>query len=80
MAKGIQAVERMRLAVERMAVRQAGEEGALLTVSAGVAVMDAEHPRSARVVIKEAEGSLHRAKQLGRNRVEGVVAVESVIG
>jgi diguanylate cyclase (GGDEF)-like protein len=78
-ATGIQAVERMRNAVERMAVRQAGEEGALLTVSAGVAVMDAEHPRSARVVIKEADESLHRAKRLGRNRVEGLGAVDSVM-
>lgn len=80
LATGIQVVERMRAAVERMAVRQAGEDGALLTVSAGVAVMDAEHPRSARVVIKEADRSLRRAKQLGRNRVEGLAAVESVIG
>jgi diguanylate cyclase (GGDEF)-like protein len=80
MATGIQAAERMRKAVEQMAVRQAGEVGALLTVSAGVAVMDAEHPRSARVVIKEAAESLQRAKQLGRNRVEGLGVVEPVMG
>ncbi len=78
MATGIQAVERMRNAVERMAVRQTGEEGSFLTISGGVAVMDAEHPRSARIVIKEAEESLQRAKQLGRNRVEGLRPVESV--
>jgi two-component system cell cycle response regulator len=74
-ANGIQAVERMRNAVERLAVRQAGNAGALLTVSGGVAVMDAEHPRSASAVIKEADEALYRAKQLGRNRVEGLVQV-----
>jgi diguanylate cyclase (GGDEF)-like protein len=79
MATGIQAVERMRKAVEGLAVRQAGEDGTVLTVSAGVAVMDAVHPRSARVVIKEADESLLRAKQLGRNRVEGVGAVKELI-
>jgi diguanylate cyclase (GGDEF)-like protein len=79
MATGILAVERMRKAIEQMAVPQVGEVGALLTVSAGVAVMDAEHPRSARVVIKEAAESLDRAKQLGRNRVEGLVTVEPIL-
>jgi diguanylate cyclase (GGDEF)-like protein len=80
MATGLQAVERMRKAVEGLAVRQAGEDGALLTVSAGIAVMDAEHPRSAGVVIKEAAESLSRAKQLGGNLVEGLAAVDAVLG
>jgi two-component system, cell cycle response regulator len=78
MATGIQAVERMRAAVEELAVRQTGEDGALLTISGGVAVMDAEHPRSASAVIKEADEALYRAKELGRNRVEGLGPVESV--
>jgi diguanylate cyclase (GGDEF)-like protein len=76
-ANGMQAVERMRTAVERLAVRQAGEIGAFLTISGGVAVMDAEHPRSAIAVIKEADEALYRAKELGRNRVEGVGPAES---
>jgi diguanylate cyclase (GGDEF)-like protein len=75
-AKGIQAVERMRNAVERLAIRQAGDSGASLTISGGVAVMDAEHPRSASAVIKEADEALYRAKQLGRNRVEGLEQVQ----
>jgi two-component system, cell cycle response regulator len=79
-ATGIQAVERMRNAVERLVVRHADEIGGLLTVSAGVAVMDAENPRSAAAVIKEADEALYRAKQLGRNRVEGLGPVESVLG
>jgi diguanylate cyclase (GGDEF)-like protein len=74
-ANGIQAVERMRNAVERLAVRQAGDSGEFLTISGGVAVMDAEHPRSASAVIKEADEALSRAKQLGRNRVGGLVPV-----
>jgi two-component system cell cycle response regulator len=78
MATGIQAVERMRNAVQQLAVRQTGEEGSLLTVSGGVAVMDAEHPRSASAVIKEADEALHRAKQLGRNRVEGLQPVDAL--
>ena len=79
-ANGIQAVERMRNAVERLAVRQASEIGEFLTISGGVAVMDAEHPRAASAVIKEADEALYRAKELGRNRVEGLGPVESVVG
>jgi two-component system cell cycle response regulator len=79
MATGIRAVERMRNAVERLAVRQADEVGGILTISGGVAVMDAEHPRSASAAIKEANEALYRAKKAGRNRVEGLGPVESAI-
>jgi two-component system cell cycle response regulator len=76
-ATGIQAVERMRHAIERLAVRQTGADGAFLTISGGVAVMDAEHPRPASAVIKEADEALYRAEELGRNRVEGQRPEES---
>lgn len=79
MATGIRAVERMRGSVERLAVRQAREVGGSLTISGGVAVMDAEHPRSASAVIKEADDALHLAKQRGRNRIEGLRPVESAL-
>ncbi len=80
MTTGIQAVERMRSAVERLAVRQTDEVGAFLTISGGVAVMDAERPRAATAVIKEADEALYRAKELGRNRVEGLETIESALG
>jgi len=80
MATGIQAVERMRSAVERLAVRQTDAVGAFLTISGGIAVIDAEHPRPASAVIKEADEALYRAKQLGRNRVEGLGPVDSLMG
>jgi PleD family two-component response regulator len=46
----------------------------VLTVSAGLAVLDPERPRSASEVFKEADDGLYRAKELGRNRVEHAVA------
>jgi two-component system, cell cycle response regulator len=72
MASGTQAIERMRSGVERLAVPHAGSPAGVLTVSAGVAMLDPDHARSASAVIKEADVALYRAKQLGRNRVERV--------
>ena len=42
----------------------------MLTLSAGVAMLDAGDTRSVDEVLKEADEALYRAKQLGRNRVE----------
>jgi len=51
----------------------------VLTVSAGLAMLDPEHIRSAGSVLKEADDALYRAKQLGRNRVERVEQPESAL-
>ena len=48
----------------------------MLTFSAGLAIMELEHIRSASEVLGEADEALYRAKQLGRNRV-GHLVVQS---
>jgi two-component system cell cycle response regulator len=70
MASGTHAVERMRVAIQRLALPHVDNPRGVLTVSAGLAMLDPEHVRSAGSVLKEADDALYRAKQLGRNRVE----------
>jgi two-component system, cell cycle response regulator len=70
---GTQAVQRMRRAVERLAVPHVSNPPGVLTISAGLAVLDPEVPRPASEVFKEADDGLYRAKDLGRNRVEHAV-------
>ena len=70
---GTQAVQRMRKAVERLAVPHVKNPVGVLTISAGLAVLDPEAPRSASEVFKDADDGLYRAKDLGRNRVEHAV-------
>jgi len=69
------AAERMRRGVEELAIIHAGNDGGVLTLSGGVAMLDAGDTRSADEVLKEADDSLYRAKRLGRNRVEYLAAV-----
>jgi two-component system, cell cycle response regulator len=69
LATGIQAVQRMRTGLERLAIAHVGRPHGVLTVSAGLAVLDG-HIRPAHEVLKDADDALYRAKQLGRNRVE----------
>ena len=67
---GTEAVQRMRLGLEALAIPHAGNPRGVLTISAGLAVLDPSHDRSVTKVLKEADEALYRAKQLGRNRVE----------
>jgi diguanylate cyclase (GGDEF)-like protein len=67
---GTRAVERMRLGVEELAIPHPAGAGGLLTLSAGLAVLDAAGRRSASQVLKEADEAMYRAKKAGRNRVE----------
>jgi diguanylate cyclase (GGDEF)-like protein len=77
-ATGTHAIERMRAGVERLAVPHADNPHGVLTVSAGLAMLDPDRTRSANAVLKEADEALYRAKQLGRNRVERVEHAEHV--
>ncbi|MDP9296144.1 MAG: GGDEF domain-containing protein, partial [Actinomycetota bacterium] len=68
------AVERMRVGLERLAIPHAVNARGVLTISAGLAMLDPDHTRPANEVLKEADEVLYRAKQLGRNRVEQAVS------
>jgi two-component system cell cycle response regulator len=70
LAAGTLAVERMRVGLERRATPHADSPHGVLTISAGMAILDPGRTRSAGEVLKEADEALYRAKQLGRNRVE----------
>jgi diguanylate cyclase (GGDEF)-like protein len=59
------AVERVREAVERVAVPHPGGNGGILTVSAGVAA-GGDH---ADTLLAQADAALYEAKRAGRNRV-----------
>jgi two-component system cell cycle response regulator len=69
---GTIAVERMRHAIEGLAIPHLGDPSGILTISAGIAVLDPDHTPSASEAVKQADEALYRAKQLGRNRVEQV--------
>jgi two-component system, cell cycle response regulator len=70
LASGARAVERMRVGVEELAVPHIGNPSGRLTLSGGVAILDAGRRRSASQVLKEADEAMYRAKKGGRNRVE----------
>jgi diguanylate cyclase (GGDEF)-like protein len=71
---GTKAVERMRIAVEGLAIPHVGNPRGVLTFSAGLAILDPNHIESAGEVLEAADAALYRAKEIGRNRVEQVVA------
>ncbi len=74
LATGILAVERMRAGVERLAIAHTDTSSGVLTVSSGLAVLESGHERHPGDILKEADDALYRAKQRGRNCVEGSVA------
>ena len=57
-------------ALKRLGIPHVDSPFGVLTISAGMAMLDPGHTRSATEVLKEADEALYRAKQLGRNRVE----------
>ncbi len=63
--------ERLRVAVEGLAIPQAGDESSVVTISVGVAAWDPANERDADMVLKEADAALYEAKEAGRNRVIG---------
>jgi diguanylate cyclase (GGDEF)-like protein/PAS domain S-box-containing protein len=64
------AVQRMRVGVENLAISHNGSPYGVVTMSAGLAMLDPGHDGSPADVLKEADDLLYRAKDLGRNRVE----------
>jgi diguanylate cyclase (GGDEF)-like protein len=70
MDSGMQAVERMRAGLRRLAIPHTDNPLGVLTLSAGIAMLDPLRIRSAEEVLRDADVALYRAKQLGRNRVE----------
>ena len=73
LATGTVAVERMRVSVEALAMPHAATPPGVITISAGLAVLDPDHTHFAGEVLEEADQALYRAKELGRNRVEHVL-------
>jgi diguanylate cyclase (GGDEF)-like protein len=69
LASGTLAVERARLGIEALAIPHPANSLGVLTISAGLAVLDPGCVRPASDVVKEADDALYRAKKLGRNRV-----------
>jgi diguanylate cyclase (GGDEF)-like protein len=74
LASGGLAIERMRAGVEELALTHAPNSGGVITLSAGLAILDAGRKNSADDVLRAADEALYRAKRLGRNRVECVGA------
>lgn len=70
LANGANAVQRMRVGVEGLAIAHVGNPLGVVTFSAGLAMLDPGNLESAGEVLREADAALYRAKQLGRNRVE----------
>jgi two-component system cell cycle response regulator len=65
-----QAVQRMRLGVEQQAIRHSASPFGVVTLSAGLAMLEPGSTRSSSEILHEADEALYRAKELGRNRVE----------
>jgi diguanylate cyclase (GGDEF)-like protein len=74
LASGIAAAERMRRSVEHLAIPHDRNQAGVVTISAGVAMLDPDNIRSAGEVLRDADQALYRAKELGRNRVEGAAS------
>ena len=66
---GIVVAERVRSAVEALAIPHAKKEGGIVTVSIGVASMTPERGLKPGELVERADKALYRAKDGGRNRV-----------
>ncbi|TCJ16436.1 diguanylate cyclase [Rubrobacter taiwanensis] len=61
---------RLRGAVERLGIpHRANEPPGVVTISAGVAALEADAEREIEDLLREADAALYRAKEAGRNRI-----------
>lgn len=67
---GNYAMQRMRASIEALRIEHSGNAAGVITVSAGLSILDVALAKSAADVLNEADAALYRAKDLGRNRVE----------
>ena len=74
----IVATQRMRGAVEALGIAHIGNLPEVITLSAGLAVLDPGRTRTVAEVLKEADEALYLAKSLGRNRVEAAISQQHV--
>ncbi len=65
------AAERLRRAVEALAIPHAGNTPPVMTISVGIATWHETDGRDAASVLQEADAALYEAKEHGRNRVIG---------
>jgi diguanylate cyclase (GGDEF)-like protein len=70
MPTAIQAVERMRVALVDLAVQHVGNATGVLTISAGVAMVEPGSTVPVSEVLSRADQALYQAKAVGRNCVE----------
>ena len=62
--------DRMRLAVGGLAFEHRGSRNGVVTISAGVALVEPRRERHSRGALQLADEALYQAKVRGRNRVE----------
>jgi diguanylate cyclase (GGDEF)-like protein len=66
---GLIAVERVRVAVEQLAIPHVGGPGGVLTMSIGLAAFRPGDEVTPDQLLEQADGALYQAKSSGRNRV-----------
>jgi len=69
LTKAARALDRVRLAVEGLAIQMTGPSR-VVTISFGVAELDVRHNETLEDCLRRADAALYRAKARGRNRVE----------
>ena len=71
---GTVAVDRIRAGLKQLAIPHADNRHGVVTLSAGLAVLDPGRTRSVSAVLKHADEALYQAKQRGRDRVAHVAS------
>jgi diguanylate cyclase (GGDEF)-like protein len=66
----------LRGAIERLGLEHAGAPLGRVTISVGVASLQASNDDSSQILIEAADAALYRAKRRGRNAVVGHAAIE----